>query len=430
MSTDLLYQAYRAWNASAPLRSRRQRYKRYTYGDQWSDLVRDSKGRLCREEQLISASGVRPAINNLIRQLVKSIVGRFRSLAGEGTLYDGPATALADANMLPELDSRLLEEFLISGCAIQAIDAGERHGKHGVWVDNVDLEHFFVNKFRDPRGWDIELAGRLHDLSYPELVRRFGRGSRRRAADLRKIFSGTPAAFAEGITTLAAGDSFFGCDEAARCRVIELWTQDWRPRGKGDSLVSDITWHCRWLAPDGTILDEYDSPYAHGSHPFVIKFYPLTDGEVHSFVEDIIDQQRSINRIIAMIDRMTACSAKGVLLFPNRQRVEGFSWEEITERWAKSDGVIPISGEGQFLPQQVHTNPAAGGAYQLLELQMRLFDDISGVGGAILGRTTDAKGAEMFDSQVRSATIALADIFETFISLLEQRNAKALEIAK
>lgn len=426
MSTDLLFQAYRAWNETATLRSRRQRCKRYTYGDQWSDIVRDSKGRLCREEELISSSGVRPAINNLIRQMVKSIVGRFRHLTAEGKLYDGACAEVAKANMLPELDSRLLEEFLISGCAVQAIETGERCGRTGMWVDNVDLEHFFVNHFRDPRGWDIEMAGRLRDFSFPELVRRFAGGSRRRAAELQKLFANCRPAFNESLGAMAAGDSFFSADDTSRCRVVELWTQDWKPRGRGDALAGEITWHCRWLAPDGTVLDQYDSPFAHRLHPFVIKFYPLTDGEVHSFVEDIIDQQRSINRIIAMIDRMTACSAKGVLLFPSRQRVEGFSWQDITERWAKSDGVIPISGEGTFLPQQVHTNPANGGAYQLLELQMRLFDDIAGVGSVILGRGGDAKGAEMFDSQLRSATIALADIFETFTSLLELRNAKML----
>ena len=139
----------------------------------------------------------------------------------------------------------------------------------------------------------------------------------------------------------------------------------------------------------------------------------------------IIDQQRSINRLIVLIDKIMATSAKGVLLFPADQKTDNMTWEQITERWAQSDGVIPISGRGDHLPQQVMTNPGASGAYQFLQLQMKLFDDISGVGDALLGRSSiTAKGAEMLESQLRNATIALADIFDTFIAFTEERAKK------
>ena len=185
-------------------------------------------------------------------------------------------------------------------------------------------------------------------------------------------------------------------------------------------------WHCRWMAPDGTLLAEYESPYKHRQHPYAVKFYPLTDGEVHSFVEDVIDQQRAVNRLIVLIDKIMATSAKGVLLFPADQMVESMSWDQVTERWAQADGVIPITGRGEHLPQQVMTNPGASGAYQFLQLQMKLFDDIAGVGDALLGRTsTTARGAEMLDAQLRNATIALADIFDTFVSFVQERTAKA-----
>ncbi len=60
-------------------------------------------------------------------------------------------------------------------------------------------------------------------------------------------------------------------------------------------------------------------------------------------------------------------------------------------------------------------------------MQLKLFEDISGVGDALLGRTHGtARGVEMFDTQVRNATIALADIFDTFTSFTQTRNEKAL----
>lgn len=131
--------------------------------------------------------------------------------------------------------------------------------------------------------------------------------------------------------------------------------------------------------------------------------------------------------MVVLIDKIMATSAKGVLLFPQKQLPKDFSWQEVCRRWAQSDGVIPISGNGEYLPQQVVTNAGNSGAYQLLELQLKLFEETAGVGDALTGRsTTGARGAELFEAQVKNATIALADIFDTFASFTTARNEKAL----
>ena len=72
-----------AYAAQGDLRRRRMRYKRFTYGDQWGDIVRDSRGALVREGDLMAAGGRPPLTNNLIRRLVKTIVGRWRTMAVE-----------------------------------------------------------------------------------------------------------------------------------------------------------------------------------------------------------------------------------------------------------------------------------------------------------------------------------------------------------
>lgn len=430
---ELLQTAYNAWSSLGSLRVRRQRFKRYTYGDQWSDLEPDADGVMRTEAEVALRSGKRLMTNNLIRQLVKSIVGRFRSLSSENGAYTrGKASEFARINSLAELDSRMLEEFLISGCAVQRLACETRFGERRVWVDNVDFNRFFVNKFRDPRAWDISIVGMLHDMPFPELVRRFAATSRQRAEALRNLYADVSrsGAFAPETVGIPGADiDFFTPARQGLCRVIEVWTLD-STIGKADSKDLDIrfAWHCRWLAPDGTLLGEYDSPWRHKNHPFAVKFYPLTDGEVHPFVEDVIDQQKAINRLIVLIDRILSTSAKGVLLFPTTQLAPGTTWKEVTRRWAQADGVIPITGRGD-LPQQVMTNPNASGAYQFLELQMKLFDDIAGVGDAILGRNDNtAKGAEMLKARLNNATIALADIYDTFSSFVEMRTTKALQM--
>ena len=154
------------------------------------------------------------------------------------------------------------------------------------------------------------------------------------------------------------------------------------------------------------------------------RHYPLTDGEVHSFVDDLVDQQRCINRLITIIDHIMSCSAKGVLLFPVEQLPPNMDWEQVMDAWAASDGVIPVTGRGA-MPQQVVTNGGAAGAYQLLALQMKLFDDISGVGDALLGRNdTGAQGANLYEARVRNATIALYDLLLTFEAFTAERDEK------
>lgn len=135
--TPQLLSAYSAYCAGADLRRRRERCKRYTYGDQWSDIVIDRRGNAVAEDALMRKLGRTPLTNNLIRQLVKTIVGRYRADAAERGIYDTKQD-WRSANRLAEIDSRMLEEFTISGCAIQRVVSERRVGVgKGVWIDNA-----------------------------------------------------------------------------------------------------------------------------------------------------------------------------------------------------------------------------------------------------------------------------------------------------
>ncbi len=157
----------------------------------------------------------------------------------------------------------------------------------------------------------------------------------------------------------------------------------------------------------------------------MLRLYPLTDGEIHPFVEDVIDQQKYINRLVVMIDHIMASSAKGALLFPLDQLADNYSINDIARYWNRPDAVIPVSGKGVELPRQLVTQAADAGAYSLLSLQMKLFDRISGVGDSLLGRVASAgTGAELYNSQVENATLALADIFRTYEAFIAARDTK------
>lgn len=462
-----LQAAFEAWQLAGSLRSRRERYKNFTYGRQWLDPVKDDDGKVISEAQAAEMSGARPMTNNLIRQLVKCITGNFRNSLKDARA-EGDAGSIVDAeiserNNLDELDSRMLEEFLISGCAIQRIVDEQRLQGSGVWVDNVSPMRFFVNRFSDPRGHDIELIGMLHDYSLRELIMRYGDGSRARSQKLAKIYGQIAT---EGVSC-GVGDKSraeFFLAEPGRCRVIEVWTlesrnllkchdylsgtlfltpADERPRlaklnaQRRDASLPQVEaqerisarWHCRCYAPSGELIDEYDSPYSHGMHPFAVKFYPLTDGEVHSFVEDIIDQQKHINRIITLIDHIMSTSAKGVLLFPTDRKPPEMSWTEVAQCWSRPGGVLPIepsmrSGE----PHQVNNGAEQAGAYHLLDLQIKMLQQVSGVNDALQGRLERGNAsAALYETQVRNSAIAILDLIESFNDFRRKRDRLVVE---
>ena len=460
--TRVLQAAYQAWMNAAGLRQSRLRNKRFTYGDQWGDLVKDYQGRVITEGEHLANQGCQSITNNLIRQLVKTIVGRFRSQYIKND-DEKTAAALARAtqdNELDELDSRALEEFLISGCCIQRVETYHEPGsEERVRVDNVNVNRLFTGPMNDTRAWDCELIGQLHDLNIAQLLRRVADGNQRKAAWVRRLYTDGAESRLADFTTRLGADSQLGTDfwhaRDGKCRAIEVWTLESREvmvchnRREGTLTVEpagtvsrqksrpDITtrwdiatvWHCRWFSPMGDLLCEYDSPWVHGSHPFVIKFYPLTDGEVHAVVEDIIDTQKHVNRLISLLDQVMRSSAKGVLLFPETALPEGWTWEDARRCWSNANGLLPYNPRyGEAKPEQVNANGTNIGAFQMIELQMRLFEEISGVSGALQGKEPTVLGAHAYELQSENANIALSDVMDTFQAFRRQRDRKILRI--
>lgn len=379
----LLAEAHRAWERMRPLREKRERNKNFTYGNQWCDMMTDEHGRRVSEWQHLRDNGKDPLTNNLIRQLVKSVVGRFRSrLAAE----PAPAEPLL-GNLVGELDSRLMEEFLISGCCFQRIDFGEE-GR--VALSNVSPSQMLFRGGKPGRVRVVELWRRESREGYDCHNRRTGEWF---------FQPGTP-------------------EEPVHDPDID---RRWKLRH---------VWRCYWLSPDGAVLSQYDSPYGHGSHPFALKLYPLTDGEVHSMVEDVIDQQKYVNRLVTLVDHVMGASAKGVLLYPDNILPEGFTWNDLRYAWSKPNGIVPYHPRGgNDRPEQVSGNATNIGAYEMVNLQMRLFEQISGVSGALQGQASaSTTGAQLYESQVSNSTIALGDIFETFDSFRRERDRKAAKV--
>ena len=75
---DILMEAQYYWSQMDDFRKDRERNKRYTYGFQWDNMI-CVDGKSMSEEEYIKSQGNVPLKNNLIRRLVRSVLGVYRS---------------------------------------------------------------------------------------------------------------------------------------------------------------------------------------------------------------------------------------------------------------------------------------------------------------------------------------------------------------
>lgn len=428
--TDTFTKASAAWNSMATFRAERTRCKRYVYGEQWEDIINTAYGRMT-EHEFIRRQGQEPLKNNILRRILRNVVGLYReqykvpqlSLRESGL----PRRQIKDVNRkrrqwfhenrMEELAPRLFEEFLISGLSAVKID-----GKRilPVTPDNF----FFHSDGSDPRGADVTLIGEIHRVGFDTLMDRFCETTDDYCR-LRAIFGrGGHAADDCRITEVWQKEtSFFAMlhDEGkATFRMVPLSTL----RSPLSTKVMTRTgWHRRWYAPDGTLLQEGEPMR---DHPYVFKAYPFIDGEVHSYVSDIIDQQRFVNRLITLYDLIIRASAKGVLLFPDECIPAGMDIQDVAEEWSQFNGVIPYRARpGVPMPTQVSANSTNVGIADLLRIEMQMLEDISGVSPTLQGKlVANSTSGTLFAQQNQAAQTSLLDILRSFTDFLSQLSLK------
>ena len=476
---DILMEAQYYWSQMDDFRKDRERNKRYTYGFQWDDMI-CVDGKSMSEEEYIKSQGNVPLKNNLIRRLVRSVLGVYRSQSKEPTctardrdeqkLGETMSTILQcnmQLNRMNDVYARTMEEFLISGFIVHRKSYGWRNGKEDCWTDYVQPNNFFIdNNMRDFRGWDVSVLGEVHDISFGQLCEQFA-SSPQEYRQLRDIYKWAArkdyiATYEErfGYSRLENYDFLF-TSEPGRCRVIEIWRKEQKPRYRchdyqnGDifkideedyaqvvlteneermrmakeagmpedevplikaTWFVDDYWYFYYLSPFGDILREGETPYEHGSHPYVFKAYPFIDGEIHSFVADVIDQQRYTNRLITLYDWIMRASAKGVLMMPEDCLPDGVSIDDIAESWTEFNGVIVYKpSKSGKVPEQVANNSTNIGIAELLNMQLKFFEDISGVTGALQGKPGySGESASHYNQQTENATKSLLDLLECF----------------
>ena len=480
---------YRAmWDAMAGFRQRRLRTKRYERGQQWEDPI-IVNGKKITEAEHIKEQGKVPLKNNVMLQTQNSVVGVFRTnytypeaIARTrdnqhiGEMMTAMLQYVEQINELKEVDAMDFMEGLRSGFAVQYIDYqwnNETHTKE-VSIISCAPTHVFVNGgVRDVRGGDITCIGLLMDMPLHDVIQRFSHS----AEDTRKIEemyrhvdkNNLQGLYRTFMDSSVQSMDFFTTEQKDLCRVIQAWERECeetylvhdryeqtltiypkKDKAQIDAMIAernrdieeneldpekteitcelhnDVFWYVRYLSPTGDVLFEGRSPFAHNSHPFAVYMSRLVDGEIYSFEESIIDQQRYINRLITLNDFIMSASAKGVLVFPENAIPKGMNKEDILEQWTSYRGVIFANLKaGVPLPQQISTNATNIGTNEMLALQMQMVRDISGVHGAMLGKEAKSgTAASLYAQEASNAQTNLLDTIESFAAFRKRRDYK------
>ena len=395
--------------------------------------------------------------------------------------------------MMPDLLKHAFEDYLIGGVAVVRESYEERDQIFDAWTEYYDPNYAFWEGGYDVRHIDLDLIGVLHDISPEELYKMFAKKEYGLTKEsLQKIFHILPddtiyrRYYSDGMQLNERHDidnvTFLTPSNERMCRVIEVWNKDTKRRYQcydpiansmdetyfrvevediagideinrqrkklydeaglpeeerpyiSKEIIDDTYWKYTYMAPDGTVLCEGETPYDFHSHPFTLKLYPFINGQVHPYMGNIIDQQRYINRLIVMHDMAARSAAKGVTIVPIDCLPEGMTPQEFADNFTAYDGLVFYNTSKinpNARPEIITSNAVQIGTYELLQLQMQLIRDISNVSGALQGKTPSAgTSASRYALETQNATTSLFTVLFDFTSLTESLADKKCQVIK
>lgn len=384
---------------------------------------------------------------------------------------------------MPDVLKNAFEDFSLGGVAMCRETYEEREGRLDSWSDFVNPNYAFWEAGTDVRMTDLRLIGVLHDVSRGELLNKFCNEQYGwTVEEIDEVFHvdgrGGASAYWTDSDGLQHNDkdqldqiSFDLPSERSLFRLIEVWTKETKTRYQcydplaknADEVeyrvelndiwhvkqtnqeriqqymeagipqeewalieykqIEDQYWYYTYMAGDGTVIAEGETPFEHKSHPFTLKLYPYVNSEVHPFMGNIIDQQRYINRLIIMHDMAARSAAKGVTIFPIENIPDGMDKWDIADEMTEYDGLLFIQTNKinpNLRPEIITSNAVQIGTQELLQMELNLARDITNVSGALQGKTPSAgTSAARYNQETENATTSLTSIMQDFTSFME-----------
>lgn len=244
----LLERCRNAWNRFEPARKTRERTMKYTFGDQWSDIIEYKGGRVT-ERRYIQQKGNIPLQNNIMISIFNTVAGLYEKQGVEPTCFartpdsqwlsDMMSVAL-QANLQDTQDSEirkaLFKDYICGGIAVARESYEERDTIWDSWSDYVNPYYVGFEMGSDPRHQDINLICELHDVSHEDLYFKFAREdyglTRRILDDVYEIDDKRDYDIEADQNDVYDLENVSFDTPANRncCRVIECWYKRTKPR--------------------------------------------------------------------------------------------------------------------------------------------------------------------------------------------------------
>lgn len=431
---------------------------------------------------------IAPILSNIDGQLRQNLmrpvcIARDQRESRVGEMMSIAVEYVHDINELEELDADAMRMLLNGGMAAQRVEYGinPANEKRDVWVYPVNPSRLFFNtNLEDVRMWDLTCIGELFDLPLDALLAHFGTTPEKKRR-IKEIYGMARTSLSGGSRAMQGDEtrnlSFYSPSRSDLCRLVLGWKLEsrdayrWNDNERGtwgylpyndesrrmldnenrrrlkegaekgtaaDELLlveyafaTERYWYYRYMSPYGDILQEGRSPYWHGEHNYVLHLYPMVQGKLGNFVEQFIDQQRAINRTATLIDFIRGTSSKGVLVVDD-DAFESMSREEVIDEYVRYNGVLFVKLKpGQSIDgvvRQYNSGAAVAGDFELLNLQIRLINEISGVNSAMQGQAPKAgTPAALYAQQIQNSSLNLKGLFDSFRLFRRRRDSKVMK---
>lgn len=437
----------------------------------------------------IKQNQIRQHIKNLLGQYIENdfksvVIARNREDQQLSEMMSKTLEASLQNNKCNMLDLTVFEEFLISGAFGWKTYYGwhKHRNMDDVKIDAVHPARMFFNTgITDIRLEEIDFIGEIHDVPIDKVIATFAKNEADRQLikqwygfdkrkDRRTAYTST-----NQDSSIVDDLDFYTPYDPNMCRVIEIWETvnmevmivydplEGRAFQSGMSpeeleainqdrikqfsmagvpmeniplleyeLRFEDVWHFWFLTENGDILMHGETPYEHEQTPYTLGLYPLVDGNIWGFAYDILDQQIQINRLLTMLDKIVGTSSKGALLLPQQAIANGWTPEDYANEMTKSDGVLVYNSDPKnngAKPEELSAKSINIGAIELLQMQMNLLEQISGVSQAIQGQKANSgTPLGMYQMQASNSQINNRVYFEFFFQRRSERDYKAVRI--
>jgi hypothetical protein len=434
---------------------------------------------------------IRQHVKNLLGQFIENdfksiVVARHREDQQLSEMMSKTLEAALQLNKTHLLDVSVIEEFFISGAFGWKTHYGwhEDKNRDDLIIDPVHPALMFFNTgIKDVRLKELDTIGEIHDVPIEQVISTFAKNEADRqlinrwyGKDQKHNRKNTYSANYQDESLIDDMD-FYTPRDINMCRVVEIWEkvnmqvmivndpmsgkavqsemdekeleQINRDRIEQFSAMGvpmeniplldyerryENIWHFWFLTDKGDILMHGETPYEHEQSPYTLGLYPLIDGNIWGFAYDILDQQIQINRLLTSLDKIVGSSSKGALLLPTQAKAKGWTTDMYADELTKSGGVLeydanPQTNPGGAKPEELQARNINTGAIELLQMQMNLLEQISGVTNAIQGQKAGSgTPLGMYQLQASNAQINNRIYFEFFFQRRSERDLKAIKV--